>query len=194
MNIPLLTDNITIYLKKNLQEKRFAHSLRTANTCKRLAKKYGLDENTAYFTGLAHDICKNLLDTAVTELAQKDGNPIRDFEKAKPNLLHGRAGANLLQSDFGIQDKQILDSVRYHTFGAKNIGELALLTFIADKIEPERPQMTEAYCKSIENLTLYELGYKIAQENCEAVIRKNKILTPDTEDFVRWLNDKVHLF
>ncbi|MGL4985523.1 MAG: bis(5'-nucleosyl)-tetraphosphatase (symmetrical) YqeK [Treponemataceae bacterium] len=194
MNIASLTENITIYLKKNLQEKRFAHSLRTANTCKQLAKKYGLDENTAYFAGLSHDICKNLLDTALTELAQKDGNPIRDFEKAKPNLLHGRAGANLLQNDFGIQDKQILDSVRYHTFGAQNIGELALLTFIADKIEPERPQMTEAYCKSIENLTLYELGYKIAQENGEAVIRKNKILTPDTEDFIRWLNDKVCSF
>ena len=46
------------WLKENLNEERYLHSLGTADCAKDLAKRYGLDEEKAYLTGLIHDCAK----------------------------------------------------------------------------------------------------------------------------------------
>ena len=45
-------DDIKKYLKKNLSEKRYKHSIGTADQAKALAKQYGADEESAYLAGL----------------------------------------------------------------------------------------------------------------------------------------------
>ena len=46
------------WLKANLNNERYMHSLGTAECARLLAKKYGLDEERAYFCGLIHDCAK----------------------------------------------------------------------------------------------------------------------------------------
>ena len=46
-------------LKSRLNEKRYEHSLAVADEARRLALKYGADQNKAYLAGLLHDITKN---------------------------------------------------------------------------------------------------------------------------------------
>lgn len=48
------------YLKANLSQKRYQHSLNVAAECRKLAEKYGEDPDKAYFAGLLHDVCKEL--------------------------------------------------------------------------------------------------------------------------------------
>ncbi len=48
------------YLKENLSQKRYQHSLNVAAECRKLAEKYGEDPDKAYFAGLLHDVCKEL--------------------------------------------------------------------------------------------------------------------------------------
>ena len=45
-------------LKKNLKKSRYEHSLSVANTAKKLARIYGVDEDKAYVAGLVHDCAK----------------------------------------------------------------------------------------------------------------------------------------
>ena len=47
-------------LKNILSEKRYTHSLGVMKEAKLLAKIYGIDEETARLTGLAHDIAKEM--------------------------------------------------------------------------------------------------------------------------------------
>ena len=53
-------DYLNNWLKANLTEERYEHSLGTAECAKKLAKEYGLDENKAYLAGLIHDCAKCL--------------------------------------------------------------------------------------------------------------------------------------
>jgi nicotinate-nucleotide adenylyltransferase len=71
-------------------------------------------------------------------LAQTDLLPISPMESRKPSLLHGRAGAALLESHYGIQDRAILDAVRYHTTASGDMGPLAKVLYVADKVEASR--------------------------------------------------------
>ena len=43
---------INNWLKANLNAERYEHSLGTADCARELAKKFGLNEEKAYFTGL----------------------------------------------------------------------------------------------------------------------------------------------
>ena len=46
-------------LQERLDEKRYFHSLCVADEAKRLAEKYGGNEEKCYLAGLLHDITKN---------------------------------------------------------------------------------------------------------------------------------------
>ena len=46
------------WLKENLNEKRYIHTLGTADCAKELAQKFGLDSEKAYLAGLLHDCAK----------------------------------------------------------------------------------------------------------------------------------------
>ena len=54
-------DKILDYLKENLSEDRFKHTMGVAETAKELAKVYNCDCEKAYFAGLLHDIAKEKL-------------------------------------------------------------------------------------------------------------------------------------
>ncbi|MDW7659950.1 MAG: bis(5'-nucleosyl)-tetraphosphatase (symmetrical) YqeK, partial [Bacillota bacterium] len=55
-----------------------------------------------------------------------------------PNLAHGEVGAELLKKYFDIEDEEILDAIRWHTYGNKNMSTLSKIIYVADIIEPSR--------------------------------------------------------
>ena len=46
------------WLKEHLNNERYIHSLGCADSAKKLAKMYNLDEEKAYLAGLVHDCAK----------------------------------------------------------------------------------------------------------------------------------------
>ncbi|MDR1256591.1 MAG: nicotinate (nicotinamide) nucleotide adenylyltransferase [Spirochaetaceae bacterium] len=117
---------------------RFIHSRNVALHSADLAGRFGIDSGKAYFAGITHDICKELPDGMMAEYALKDGGEVTALEQSKPALLHGRAAAILIQEKFGITDGGIIEAVRFHTTGRRNMGALAKIVYIADKIEAAR--------------------------------------------------------
>ena len=51
-------DEIKKWLKENLNDERYIHSLGTAECAVELAVKFGLDSEKAYIAGLLHDCAK----------------------------------------------------------------------------------------------------------------------------------------
>ncbi len=170
---------------------RFEHSMRVAETARRMCGIYGGDGDKAYFAGMAHDMCKDLDDETQISLASKDGNPISGTERKKPSLLHGRAAAVLLRRDFGVQDKEILEAVARHTFGGADLCPLAKIIFAADKIEPGRPQSSEEYLKNLFSMSLNRMVLAVVEENISYLVSRGYNVAEETYKFKKWLLENV---
>ncbi len=136
--IALKIEKMKVDLKEQLSKKRFGHSLRVAKLSENLANHYGIDTMTAYYAGLIHDIAKEYSREQclyyINEYAiEKDPSIMKN-----PNLAHGEIGAIVLQNDYNEADEDVLDAVRWHTYGHENMSLLSKIVYIADAIEPLR--------------------------------------------------------
>ncbi|HZK20223.1 MAG TPA: bis(5'-nucleosyl)-tetraphosphatase (symmetrical) YqeK [Treponemataceae bacterium] len=168
--------------------KMYKHSIRVAKLSKKLAKMYGADPQKAYYAGLAHDLCKEMDADTIYKFAQTDGLPMEEIEKKKLKLLHGRAAAVLVQSFFHVDDAEIIEAIRYHTFGKAHMSTLAKIVYVADKIEPKRKQVNKAYYRNLFELKLDDMVRCVVQENMEYLKNKKKEVSFLTENFLSSLN------
>jgi len=58
------------------------------------------------------------------------------MRNANYKTLHAPVSAYIAQKDFGIEDKEILSAIRWHTLGKINMSDFEKIIFLADKIEP----------------------------------------------------------
>jgi nicotinate-nucleotide adenylyltransferase len=135
--------------RENLNLARFLHSRHTAllawDLCCRFRKDYpSLVPAEGYLTGIAHDLCKQLCDEEQIRLAKIYGGEISHVERAKPSLLHGKVCAVVLKDRFKINDNEVLQAIAYHTEGHKDMGPLAKVLYIADKMEVSRVKVDPA--------------------------------------------------
>lgn len=128
------------WLKGNLDEERLLHSLGSAQCAAELAAKFNVDEKRAYIAGLMHDCAKCLEKEKLLELAQNIEG-LKDDERTNIKVIHAPVSAYLAQTEFGIEDEEILSSIRWHTLGKKDMTLFEKIVFLADKIEPNTRDM-----------------------------------------------------
>ena len=131
-------ENLTMTVKKRLPAGRFLHTLGVVETAQNLASKYGADVENAKVAALLHDIAKPLSVDELIDVCDKGGEPVTDDELAGIKVLHAKAGAIIARDEFHIENKEILDAIRYHTTGRPGMSLLEKIIFIADFIEPGR--------------------------------------------------------
>lgn len=128
-------EHVIDWLKNNLDEERFEHSLGVADTAVELADKFGLDKNKAYAAGLLHDCAKRFSNQDLLNI-MNEHLVVEDCEMINPKTYHAPVGAYIAKKDFGIIDEEILSAIRWHTIGKLNMTNFEKIIFIADKIEP----------------------------------------------------------
>lgn len=124
----------SVWMYKYLGGKRLLHTLNVGYLSAHLADVFGCDKDKALIAGALHDCAKELPFEKQTELAKKYSGDL--FTEKK--LLHSPAGATFAKEEFGIEDKEILDAICYHTTGRGNMTLLEKIVYLADKIEPSR--------------------------------------------------------
>jgi nicotinate-nucleotide adenylyltransferase len=130
--------------RSSLNFDKFMHSRNTALLSWDLCNRFGLDSEKGYLAGIAHDLCKFMGDDELVRLAHEDGGGISKLEQKRPGLLHGRAAAVLLTKKYDINDRDILEAIRYHTTGGWDMDSLAKVVYVADKIEISRNRVEPA--------------------------------------------------
>ena len=169
-------------LRDRLTEKRFIHSLNVAESAKELAKIYGADEEKAYTAGLVHDCCKDVPAGLQLSYLLENGAQLRDCEINVAKLYHSMSGRIFAEKEFGITDEDILNAVRYHTTGRKNMSLLEKIVFIADFISAERDYdgvdiMRQKAVISLDEAIVEGLSFTIKD-----LIDAGRIIHPDTVD------------
>lgn len=174
-------DEIKNYLKKNLSEKRYKHSVGTAEQSKALAKHYGADEEKAYLAGLVHDCAKEIKGDDAVRMMMNEYKTVPDpVSVHMPSLLHGPLGACIAREKFGICDEDILTAIRYHTTGAANMTILQKIIYIADFTEPNRDfqdveKLRKMSFKDIDKAIVYGIEYTVGK-----LIKNGQLIHPDT--------------
>ena len=176
------TEEIRAFTQAHVKKSRYEHSVRVAETCARMCRQYGLDWRKGYLAGIGHDMCKDFSDEEMLELAASDGQEITAFEQKKPALLHGRAAAVLLRKKFKVFDPEILEAVANHTSGIIGMCDLTKCLFLADKIEPGRPQSTEDYRENLLSMSLDQMLYSVLEENYDYLIKHGVEISPGTRE------------
>jgi len=185
-----LFEKIRNFTQSSVKESRYAHSLRTAQMLARLCKNYGFSEDKGMLAGIAHDMCKDFSDEELFNLAKKDGKVITELEENNPPLLHGRAAAVLIQEKFSVHDTEIIDAIANHTFGSVDSCDFALLLFVADKIEPGRPQSTDEYRNRLLSLSCHGIVRAVLEENIEYLTSRGKSVAPASMELVNKLRQE----
>lgn len=134
----LSRDEIKEYLKNNLQEQRYNHVLGVAETAKQLARLNSVHEDIAEFAGLAHDVAKNMKIDEMKKIIDDNNIILSEVEERNMSLWHSIIAPIVAREKLGIEDEEILSSLRWHTTGKENMTTLEKIIYIADMIEPTR--------------------------------------------------------
>lgn len=167
--------------QKYQNSKRLIHILGVARLAKSLAKKFSLDEEKAYITGLLHDYCKYETIEEMKEIIN-DQEVIEKFANA-PQIYHAYASSVKAQEEFGIDDEEILNGIKYHVYGRKKMSLFEKIIVISDYCEDSREY---ASCKEVRKI-LDSGNFDLAMYYCikytiEAVIKSgNKPLDEQYE-------------
>lgn len=153
-------------LRPLLSEKRLHHSICVAKAAVELARRWGADENKAYTAGMLHDIMKDTPREKQLKYMQEFGIILSDIQKKTPKIWHQMCGAAYLEHRLGIQDRDILDAVRYHTTGRAGMSLLDKVIFTADYISDDRDydgveELREAAFRSLEEAMLIGLSFTV---------------------------------
>ncbi len=175
-----LTERVDRYILASLVPPRYKHSVRVARMAEGLCGRFGLPRELGFFTGLAHDMCKGGKDRWLLNLAEQDGEPVSRIESEKPALLHGRAAAVLLAQEFTVDDPEVLDAIRHHTFGSPSLGPLGQILFVADKMEPGRTAVPADFRKQVLSAGLEEMTLLVLRDNLEYLRGKHKLISGNT--------------
>lgn len=170
-------------LKEKLTEKRFIHSLNVADSSRELAKLYGYDEEIAYTAGLVHDVCKDTPAGLQLSYMLENGADLTEIEISTAKLYHAMCGSIFVKKEFGIENEDIINAVRYHTTGRKGMSLLEKIVFIADFISAERDYdgveiMREKAVRSLDEAIVEGLGFTIK----DLIDRGERFIHPDTID------------
>lgn len=151
------------WLKNNLNEKRYIHTLGTADCAKELAKQFKLNQDKAYLAGLLHDCAKCFPNEKLLDIIHKHLD-VEECEMLNYKTLHAPVSAYIAETEFKITDKEILSAIRWHTLGKLDMTDFEKIVFVADKIEPNTRD--EEYSAKIRDLLSEENGLNKALLKC----------------------------
>ena len=173
-----------------LSDKRRLHTEGVRKTAKELCEIYGADAGKTDLAVCCHDIYRGRQTEELDELI--DRYDIPDRYKGNANLSHGKIAAAVMENEFGISDRQILDAVSYHTTGRAGMSVLEMIVFLADAIEPGRDyplvgRLRELSVKDLDRACLESLEGTISFLEQQGVAG----IDPDTLKARDWLAEKI---
>ena len=170
-------------VKSKMSLKRFTHTLGVVEMSEKLAKIYNANIEKCKVAALLHDICKEMNMEYIKNICKNNFiNELSEEDLENNEILHGFAGAYYVKNELGINDKEILNAIKYHTVGAKDMTLLEKIVYIADAIEygrnyPSVVEIREETFKNLDKGILIEIEHK--EEYLESIGKKSH---PNTDE------------
>ena len=188
-------ENITKQLKEILDEKRYQHSIGTAEYAKYLAQQYNLDQDKAYLAGLLHDCAKCIPNEELRQIIDTKLD-IPQEEIISYKTYHAPVGAYMAKNKFGINDEEILSSIRWHTVGKVGMTDFEKIIFLADKVELRTRNFSyaEELRKHFDNKGSLDFAMLTCyKKTIISLVERDLKISPVTIDIYNSYEDKVNV-
>lgn len=164
-------EEIQKYVKNNLSEKRYNHSVGVMERAKELAIKFGADIDVCAKIGIAHDIAKEIPEDEKIKYCIENNIEIDEIEEKNTSLLHAKIGKDIAIKKFGFSES-MGQAILNHTTGNKDMDIYSKILFIADRTSKDRNFEDLEYLKSLEDKGIDEAILYILDKKIELQIKK----------------------
>jgi predicted HD superfamily hydrolase involved in NAD metabolism len=182
-----LLERAEAFARSRLSKERYEHTLRVADTAEDLALAHDLDADMARLAALLHDAAREMDPEVFLNLAYKWRLQVEDPERQSPKLLHGPVAAELARREFGMDNEEVLQAVRAHTTGRPGMGPLALVLYVADKIEPARDYPSVGRLRKLAGEDLNEAAAESLRRAIAHNEERGKATHPASLKMLDWL-------
>ncbi len=178
-------------------DKRYYHTIGVIETALELNRIHHLqiDEKKVILAAGYHDIAKFLPKEKMLDIL-KEKYPEDSEELQKyPSIWHSFVGAIYTKQKYHIDDKEVLDAIRFHTTGRPKMTDLEKIIFISDYIEEKT--RAGAYVIQPRNLAKQDLNGAIVAiiKQTIAYLQKNKqdVYHLTKETYLYYQNEVCHV-
>jgi len=182
-----LLEEADAFARSRLSDARYEHTLRVADTAEDLALLHDLDEDRARLAALLHDAAREIGPDEFLKLADKWNVNVGESERQSPKLLHGPVAAELARRELGIDDEEVLEAVRAHTTGRPGMEPLALVLYVADKIEPARDYPSVGRLREQAREDLHTAALEALRRAIAHNVARGKATHPASIETLDWL-------
>lgn len=175
--------------EEKLPKKRFKHCQRVAETAEKMANIFNADKDKAYLAGVLHDYSKYDDLAKMYQTVQSEGlDP--ELLEYKSEVLHGPIAAVKVKNKFGVDDQDVLLAITHHTSGAKQMGIIEKIVFVADYIEPERSQPGVDDIRDIiyKEKNIDKAVYQITKRSMQHLLNKDQTIYHKTLECLNYYN------
>lgn len=114
------------------------HTKRVEIIATELAETHGVDIEKVQVAALFHDLARAKHPDKLLKLAKQFGLTLESVEENAPILMHGPIGAEFAKRNYGVLDHDVIQAIQAHTTGSGNLGKVARIIFLADKLDPSK--------------------------------------------------------
>ena len=189
------TQEIENWLKDNLVEERYIHSLGVMEAAVELARMFNLDVEKARLAGLLHDAAKCFPNEKLLEIIKEHIPEVHECELLNYKTLHAPVSAYLAKTKFNVTDVEILDAIRWHTLGRCGMSDFEKIIFLADKIEARTRDLTfRNECMELlkENNGLDKALFKCFEATIKSLVDRRLAICHITIDVYNELLEKIY--
>ena len=153
-------------VKSKVSIKRFNHIMAVVDMSIKLAKIYNADIEKCKIAALLHDICKEMNMEEMKKICKNNfSEDLSDEDLENDEILHPFVGAYWVEKNLKIEDIEILNAIKNHTLGNKNMSLVEKIVYIADAIEitrnyPGVEEIRNLVFKDLNEGILFEAGKK----------------------------------
>jgi len=173
-------EELKTIMKKRLKRSRYKHTLGVVEAAKSLALDHDVNVNQAALAALLHDYGKNLSSSELCERVDEFGIELDSITKKNLSLVHGEVGAALVCKELGLCDEDVLNAIRYHTYGRVNMSDLEKVIYIADAIEPGRDYDGVEELRVLATQDLDKALRRAVSDSIQFVVQKGHMLHLNT--------------
>ena len=168
--------------RQNTSKKRFSHCNFVAKAAGELANIYNEDEMDAKIAGLMHDFMKEKTKEYMQNIFTSYNFKLNETQKINPKVWHGIVGALYLEHILEIDNKKIINAIKYHTVPRKHMSNFEKIIFMADRISQDRKYKDVQFLRDLSKKNLDEaILYSLKNTITSLIKKESTISTPTIE-------------
>ena len=166
--------------KKRLSAKRYQHTLNVRRMAVKLAKRWGADPEKAALAALLHDTAKELPREEMLQILNDNAIMAENAQNRPSPVWHGICAAILAQTQWGVEDEEVLSAIRCHTTGKPDMSLLDEIVFLADMTSAERDYPEVDYLRKLEKKDIHQAMREALEMNLHWLEESGKPVDEET--------------